>query len=100
MYARLVSGRLKTEMLDDAIQLWRESVAPSARRITGFHSARLMVDRKTGKVVSLGLWEKEADYRNSANWNSMQLEKFASMFIDPPAVDGYEVAAETSSSFA
>ncbi len=50
-------------LLADAIQLWQDSVLPSVRQQKGFRSVRLLVDRKNGKVASLGLWKTEADFQ-------------------------------------
>jgi len=53
-----------------------------------------MVERKTGKVASMGLWETEADVQGTVEWNQGQLAKFAGFFTAPPLVELYEVAAE------
>jgi steroid delta-isomerase-like uncharacterized protein len=93
-YARLVTGQIAPDKLDEAIRLWQESVAPSVKQQKGFKSARLLVERKTGKVASMGLWETEADFQGTVEWNQAQLAKFAGLFTVPPSVEGYEVVAE------
>jgi heme-degrading monooxygenase HmoA len=94
MYARLVKGQIAPDRLEAAIRLWRESVAPSVRQQKGFKSARLLVERTTGKIASMGLWETEADFQNTVEWNQAQVAKFAGLFSVPPSVEGYEVVAE------
>lgn len=94
MYARLVTGFIPSEKMDQAIQLWRDSVLPSVQQQKGFRSVRLLVDRKNGKVASLGLWETEADFRATVEWNQSQVNKFADLFTAPPEVGGYEVVIE------
>jgi heme-degrading monooxygenase HmoA len=94
MYARLVTGSIPREKLDDAIQLWRDSVFPSVQQQKGFKGVRLLVDRKNGKVASLGLWETEADFQATVEWNQRQVAKFAELFATPPEVGGYEVVVE------
>jgi heme-degrading monooxygenase HmoA len=94
LYARLVTGSIASDKLDQAIRLWRDSVAPSVRQQKGFKSARLLVERKTGKIASLGLWETEADVQGTVEWNQGQIAKFAGMFSAPPLVEHYEVVAE------
>ena len=54
MYARVVSGSIPPEHLDEAIQLWRTTVAPSVQQRKGFRSARLLVDRSA--VPPLWCW--------------------------------------------
>lgn len=94
MYARLVAGTLVVEKVEDAIRLWKESVAPSVRQQKGFRNARLLVNRRTGQVASMGLWETEADFLGSVEWNQGQLAGFAEMFAAPPGVAGYELIAD------
>ena len=94
MYARVVTAQISPGKLEEAIQLWRDAVAPTVKQQKGFKSARLLVERKTGKVTSMGLWETEADLLASVEWNQDQLAKFASLFNAPPSVEHYEVAGE------
>ena len=96
MYARLVTGATTLDQLDEVIQLWREVVAPSARQQPGFKGARLLVNRATGKIASMGLWETAADAQRTVAWNQGQLARFASFFTTPPVVGLYEVAGEAS----
>ena len=86
MYARLVAGSIPSDKLDEAIQLWRDNVLPSVQQQKGFRSVRLLVDRKNGKIASLGLWEAEADFQATVEWNQEQVAKFAGLFITPPEV--------------
>jgi heme-degrading monooxygenase HmoA len=80
--------------VDEVIRLWRDSVLPSVKQQKGFKSVRLLVERKTGKVMSMGLWETEADFQATAEWNQEQIIKFAGLMTAPPVVEGYEVAVE------
>ena len=94
MYARVVSGSIPPDKIDEAVHLWQESVAPTAKQQHGFKKARLFVERKIGKVTSMGLWETEADVLASAQWNQDQVAKFARLFAAPPNIELYELAAE------
>jgi heme-degrading monooxygenase HmoA len=94
MYARLVTGTIPPGKLDDAVQLWREAVLPSVQQQTGFKSVRLLVDRKNGKIASLGLWETGADFQATVAWNLGQIAKFTGLFTTPSDVSGYEVVVE------
>jgi heme-degrading monooxygenase HmoA len=97
MYARVVSGAILPDKIDDVIRLWHESVVPTAKRQKGFISARLLVDRANSRVLSMGLWETEADFQASVQWNEGQLAKFTEMVQSPPTVAGYEVAGYAES---
>ena len=94
MYARLVAGSIPSDQLDQAIQLWQDTVLPSVQQQKGFRSVRLLVDRKNGKIASLGLWETEADFQATVEWNQNQVAKFANLFTAPPEVGGYEVVID------
>jgi heme-degrading monooxygenase HmoA len=94
MYARLVTGSIPSDRLEEAVQLWRDQVLPSVRQQKGFRGVRLLVDRKNGKIASLGLWETEADFQATVEWNQGQIAKFVSLFLTPPDVGGYEVVVE------
>jgi heme-degrading monooxygenase HmoA len=67
---------------------------PSVQQQKGFRSVRLLVDRQKGKIASLGLWETEADFQATIEWNQEQVAKFAGLFITSPEVGGYEVVVE------
>ena len=94
MYARLVIGAVPPSKLDEAIQLWQAEVLPSVRQQKGFKGVRLLVDRQSGKIASMGLWETEADFQATVDWNQGQVAKFSSLFTTPPEVGGYEVVIE------
>lgn len=97
MYARVTTTQVSPDKIEEAILLWRDSVMPAAKQQKGFRSGRLMVDRKTGKAVSVGLWETEADAGATSEGSAYmraQLTKFASLFTAPPVIQHYEVAAE------
>ncbi len=93
-YARMVSGTTAPDKLDDVIRLWHEFVAPSAKQQKGFINARLLVNRESGQVVSMGLWESETDFQNSVQWNAGQLTRFTELFPTPLNVHGFELAGE------
>ena len=94
MYARLVMGSVPTGKLNEAIQLWVDEILPSVQRQKGFKGVRLLVDRQSGKIASMGLWETEADIQATVAWNQVQVAKFAELFTHPPEIGGYEVLVE------
>ena len=95
MYARKVTAQVSPEKVAEGLQLWQDSVVPAVKAQKGFKSGRLFVDRKTGKIVTVGLWETEADMQATAGaFVQEQLAKFASLFTAPPVVEHYELAVE------
>lgn len=96
MYARMVIGTVAPDRLDEAIRLWQTEVLPSARQQPGFRGVRLLVDRAAGRIVSQALWESEAHFQATVEWNAGRVARFAHLFTAPPDVGGYEVIADAS----
>ena len=97
MYARVTTVQASPDKVDANIQLYRDGVIPAAKRQKGFKSLHLLVDRKTGKSVSVAFWETKADAEatgESSAYLQEILAKFASTFTAPPVVETYEVAVE------
>jgi len=94
MFARLTTIRVKTERIDEAIELYKKSVVREAKLQKGFRGAYLLTDRKTGKGVAITLWRSEQDaIANEENrYYQEQLVKFMDLFAGPPIREGYEVS--------
>ncbi len=61
MYARAISLQFHPGKIDEAIRLFRDSIAPIFQQKKGFKSGYLVGGRNTGKAISFSLWETEAD---------------------------------------
>jgi quinol monooxygenase YgiN len=95
MYSRVVTANVLPDKLDEVIRLWRDSVAPANSQQKGWISARMLVNRKTGKAIVVALWETEADLQASAGpYLQEQLAKFVGLLAAPPVEELFEVAAE------
>ncbi|MEO8396048.1 MAG: antibiotic biosynthesis monooxygenase [Chloroflexota bacterium] len=97
MYARMITVQILPGKLDEAIQLWKESVAPTTQNLTGFVNSRLYINRELNTVRTVSLWTTEADYKVSAQWNQTQTNKFTTFFAGPPTVETYELATDVNS---
>ncbi len=97
MYARIVIVQFQPDKLDQAISIFRDSVIPAAKQQKGFISLTLLTDHSTGKGLSVGLWETEADLKaNEANgYFKEQLAKVGSLFAAPPVREAYEVSVHS-----
>jgi quinol monooxygenase YgiN len=95
MYARVVSGQYQPGKMDEGIQLFRDFLTPAAKE-QGSKGLLGLVDRATGKAISITLWETEADLQASetSGYYQEQLAKFAPLFTGPPQREVYEVAAQ------
>jgi len=96
MYARAVTIQVQPGKLDEAIRIFQDSVVPAAKQQKGFKSIWLLTDRNTGKGLSVGLWETEADRTASetSGYFGEQLAKFGGLFAAPPITERYEVSVQ------
>jgi hypothetical protein len=55
-----------------------------------------LIDRATGKGVSISLWDTEADMQagESSGYYQQQVGKFAPLMMAPPVREVYEVAVQ------
>ena len=93
MHARLMTSHLQSDKLEEASQLYRESILPEVRQLPGFKGRMVLVDRSKGKVLALTLWESEADARASGEGSAFMqasVAKFASFYAAPPVIEIYE----------
>ena len=96
MYARLVTSQLQPGTVDEAVQIFRDSVVPDAKQQPGFQGAMALVDRGANKTISITLWQTEAEAKRSATGGYLQAQmtKFSSHLVAPPAVETFEVAVQ------
>jgi heme-degrading monooxygenase HmoA len=69
---------------------------PAVKKMAGFKGAYFLVNRKSGKEVSITLWDTEKDMQASTK-AADQLRAQASQTVaaaKPPTVDIYEVAVQ------
>jgi heme-degrading monooxygenase HmoA len=96
MYARLSTIQLHPGTLDEAVQIFRDSVVQDAKQQPGFQGVLALVDRSTHKAISITLWQTEAEAKTSATGGYLQaqINKFASHMAAPPVVETFEVAVQ------
>jgi heme-degrading monooxygenase HmoA len=97
MFARVAVIEAKPERVEDGILDYRDQVIPAARKMAGFKATYLLVDRRSGKNLSITLWDTEKDLQASAA-AANQLRAKASQTLasmKPPIVEMYEVAVHS-----
>ena len=65
MYARLVSVQVESNRVDECIAVFREQNAVALAAQPGFHKVYYFMNRPTGKVTSVTLWNTKADEKAS-----------------------------------
>ena len=93
MYARVVSAHAQLDKLDQGIEITR-SMEAAWQQQKGFQGANLLVDRNTGKILTISTWATRADLEatETSGWYKEQVAKFATTWIAPPVRDIYDVA--------
>ena len=96
MHARIVSGQFQPDKMDEAVSIYENSIAPAAKEQQGNKGACLLTDSKTGKFVSISLWETEADMTASeeSGYLKEQMAKAAPTFTGPPTSEHFEVSVQ------
>jgi len=93
MYARVTTVYVRNDLIEKAIGIYRDSIIPAARRQKGFHSGTLLIDRESGKGMSITLWDSKEDIlANEENqYYQEQLLKMMVVFTTDPIREEYEV---------
>jgi heme-degrading monooxygenase HmoA len=92
MFTRVVSVQAQLDKLDEGIAICR-SLEPLWQQQRGFRHADLLVDRSTGKIMTISLWETRADLEatEASGWYQEQVAKFARIWVSPPVREIFEV---------
>ncbi len=95
MFARVRITSGVPEKVDDGIRHFRENVVASYKDVAGFGGAYLLVNRKTGKVMGVTLWETEANMHATGR-TSEQLRAAGSQVVSgtTPQPEEYEVVVQ------
>ncbi len=95
MFARITIIHVYLDRIDEAVELYRKSFIPDAKKQKGYCGDLLLIDRKTGKGNSITFWKSEKDaIANEENlFYQEQVVKFLTFFSAPVTVirEGYEV---------
>ena len=96
MFARLTIVQTKSDKLDETIKIFQEGVVPAAKSQKGYRGAYLLTDRKTGKGISISLWDSEEDAiaNEQSGYYQEQVAKFKDFFTAPPVREGYDVSIQ------
>lgn len=62
-YVRLATLQANPGKVEEVIRMHREQALATLRQQPGFEESRLLVDRASGKVMSVTLWASEAAAR-------------------------------------
>lgn len=97
MYARVTTTQFSPYRLDESIHIAREQIVPAAEQQSGFKGYLMLVDRSTGKGITITLWEGEED-RDLTSPNSSYyrdaIGKIVPLLEDAPLVEDFELVIQ------
>ena len=84
MFARVTTVQVKIDKLDEAAKLYEDRAVPAAKSQKGYQGIYLLSDRKTGKSLSISVWDGEVGNGQSsmmkcAGWRGSAVSKVWAM---------------------
>ncbi len=97
MFARVVHMEYSPYRCDEAVDIMQKRVISAAREQKGFKGFWMLVDRSSGKSITVSLWEEENDL-NMSGENSQYFREGISHLVPllsaEPNVEDYEVVIQ------
>ena len=95
MHGRVTIIQGPPESADDFVRVVSEQVLPAARQMGGFKGILSLLDRRTGKGLSVTLWESEEAMRESEEAaNRLRDDASRAAGGDIVSVERYEVVLD------
>jgi hypothetical protein len=94
MYARVTTTQFSPYRLEEAIGVIRDHTVPAAQKQGGFKGYLLLVDRSTGKGITITIWEDEKDRDISgpeSHYYREEIGRVVPMLTDAPSVEDLEI---------
>ena len=93
MFARVLAVEVKPDKIDEVITNYGRYVVRAAKTQKGYKGILMLTDRKTGKGISITLWEDKQDAipENSIYYKT-QVGRFKDYATKPAIQESYEVS--------
>jgi heme-degrading monooxygenase HmoA len=100
VFARVSTYQGDPAQIDQGLDYARENILPRVKQVDGFEGVYYLVDRQSGKALTITLWKSEEALRASEEEaNRLRSESAESASATIENVERYEVGiSETSSS--
>lgn len=93
MFARVSTYRGDPGQIGEGVNYARENILPKVRQVDGFEGVYYLVDRESGKALTITLWESEEAMRASEEEaNRLRSESADASSATVENVERYEVA--------
>jgi predicted ester cyclase len=95
-FARVTITQSNLDKAEEAIKIYKENLVPEAKRQKGFHFIMSLSDFKTGKGLSISIWDSEADAiaNEQSGYYNKQVDRFKAFYIAKPVREGYTVTVQ------
>ena len=94
MIVRMVSVRVAPQRIDDLVDRYREIVRPVHQRSEGLRNHYFLVDRDSGQMRIIGLWDSQESLRAALPTLEPARARLWEEFGEDPTLEAYEVADE------
>jgi heme-degrading monooxygenase HmoA len=94
MFATVSTFQGPPDQIDQGVRYAQENIVPTLQEVEGFEGVYLLVDRQSGKVLTITLWESEEAMRASEQEANQLRSEHRGRWDQVPAVEtgGQEVA--------
>jgi len=94
MIVRMASVRVAPERIDEVVGRYREIVRPVHQRSEGLRNHYVLVDRRSGQMRIIGLWDSPEALEAALPTLEPARERLWEEFGEDPTLAAYEVADE------
>ena len=93
MFASVSTYQGPPDQIDEGVRYAQENIVPTLQEVEGFEGVYLLIDRQSGKVLTITLWESEEAMRASEEEaNRLRSESAEAGSQEVIGVERYEVA--------
>ncbi len=93
MFARVSTYQGDPGRIDEGLEHARKNIVPRAQQLDGFRGLYYLIDRESGKALSITLWETEEALRaTEEEANRLRHEGAQAYAASVESVERYEVA--------
>ena len=99
MHVRAARIQINSGKMQEAIDVFDNSVVPAQKAQKGYQGSYMMTDASSGKALTISVWESEADMlagESSRGYYQEQIAKFAGILAGNPTLEHYELSSENS----
>jgi heme-degrading monooxygenase HmoA len=101
MFCRVTYVQAPEGRVEEGLRLWYENVLPVTKAREGFKGALSLVDRESGKALSITFWEGETAMLESteAEYHKEAIKRFGEFFENAHDPENFELNLYTGDIF-